>query len=202
MPVRVIDHIDAIARSALADWADLTPWQLTRESAERVRVLLTRLEPGYHIKGDIAVHHTAHVEPGAVLKGPLIIGPHCFIAAGAYLRDGNWLGRHCIIGPSAELKSSFMFDGSKLAHFNFVGDSVLGQDVNLEAGSIVCNYRNERADKTVYVRVGGQLHSTAGEKFGGLLGDHSRIGANAVIAPGSVLMAHTVIPRLSLHDVQ
>lgn len=102
----------------------------------------------------------------------------------------------------AELKSSFIFDGSKLAHFNFVGDSVLGQDVNLEAGSIVCNYRNERADKTVYVRVGEQLHSTGLEKFGGLLGDHTRIGANAVLAPGAVLMAHTVIPRMTLHDLQ
>lgn len=202
MPVRITDYIHAIAQSSLADWAELAPWQLTRESAARVRVLLARLGAGYHLEGDIALHHTAHVEPGAVLKGPLIIGPHCFIAAGAYLRDGNWLGSHCIIGPGAELKSSFIFDGSKLAHFNFVGDSVLGQDVNLEAGSIVCNYRNERADKTVYVRVGEQLHSTGLEKFGGLLGDHTRIGANAVLAPGAVLMAHTVIPRMTLHDLQ
>jgi bifunctional N-acetylglucosamine-1-phosphate-uridyltransferase/glucosamine-1-phosphate-acetyltransferase GlmU-like protein len=202
MPVKLVDYIDAIARSPLADWATLAPWQLTHEASARVRALLATVGPDYRIEGEIALHHTAHVEPGAVLKGPLIVGPHCFIAASAYLRNGNWLGSRCIIGPGAELKSSFMFDGSKLAHFNFVGDSVLGQDVNLEAGSIVCNYRNERPDKTVYVRMGERLHSTGCEKFGALLADHCRIGANAVLAPGSVLTSGTVIPRLSLHDLQ
>jgi bifunctional N-acetylglucosamine-1-phosphate-uridyltransferase/glucosamine-1-phosphate-acetyltransferase GlmU-like protein len=61
----------------------------------------------------------------------------------AYLRAGVWLGEGCVVGPGAELTSSFLFAGSKLAHFNFVGDSILGNDVNLEAGSIVANHRNE-----------------------------------------------------------
>lgn len=52
----------------------------------------------------------------------------------AYLRGGVWLERSCVVGPGAELKSSFLFDGSKLAHFNFVGDSIVGCEVNLEAG--------------------------------------------------------------------
>jgi UDP-N-acetylglucosamine diphosphorylase / glucose-1-phosphate thymidylyltransferase / UDP-N-acetylgalactosamine diphosphorylase / glucosamine-1-phosphate N-acetyltransferase / galactosamine-1-phosphate N-acetyltransferase len=43
------------------------------------------------------------------------------------------------MGPGCELKSSFVFRGSKLAHFNFVGDSVIGSDVNLEAEAIVAN---------------------------------------------------------------
>lgn len=202
MPVQVVDYIAAIKQSPLAPWAELAPWALTVEAGARVHSLLAGLGADYAVEGDIAVHYSARIEAGAVLKGPLIIGPDCFVAAGAYLRDGNWLDSRCIIGPGAELKSSFMFAGSKLAHFNFVGDSVLGADVNLEAGSLICNYRNERADKIVRVRVGDQLHSTDCDKFGALVGDRCRIGANGVLAPGSLLLPGTVVPRLGLHDLQ
>ena len=177
--VRISDYIHGVTQSALAPWADLTPWALVSDAPERVRELLRQLpDEHYQVSGDIAVHRTAQVEEGAILKGPLIIG------------------------PGAELKSSFMFAGSKLAHFNFVGDSVLGAGVNLEAGSLIANYRNERADKTVNVRIGDGLVSTGCEKFGALLGDGARLGANAVVAPGGLLRPGTVIRRLALYDCE
>lgn len=137
-----------------------------------------------------------------MLKGPLIIGAHCFIASGSLLRGGCWVDAQCIIGPGAELKSSFVFSASKLAHFNFVGDSVLGHGVNLEAGSIVANYRNEREDKDVQVRINGQLQRTGCDKFGALLGDQCRIGANAVLAPGAVLAPASVVGRGQVFDAE
>jgi len=187
--------------SRLRLWYSLAPWELTSQSEAIVRQLLRdTTAPDYSVADDVAVHVSAIVEPGAVLKGPLILGPHCFVASGAYLRGGNWVADHCTFGPGAELKSSFVFSGTKLAHFNFVGDSILGSDVNLEAGSIICNYRNERADKEVRVRAGKVLHNTGCTKFGALVGDHSRIGANAVLAPGAVLPANSVVRRGALHD--
>ncbi|WP_409078057.1 LpxA family transferase [Pseudomonas sp. SZMC_28357] len=201
--MRIADYIQDLADSPLAQWADLTPWALVVNAPERVSALLAQLSPDeYEVRGDVAVHRTAQVEDGAVLKGPLIIGPGCFIAAGAYLRGGCWLGEGCIIGPGAELKTTFMFGGSKLAHFNFVGDSVLGCGVNLEAGSIIANYRNERADKGVNVRINDQLQATGCDKFGALLGDGVRLGANAVVAPGGLLLPGTVIRRLALYDCE
>ncbi|SDU93403.1 LbetaH domain-containing protein [Pseudomonas mucidolens] len=197
------DHIQGFSRSPLTLWSDLAPWALTTQAPAIVRQMLTRLPTAdYAIHDEIAIHHTAVVEDGAVLKGPLIIGAHCFIAAGAYLRGGCWLDEHCIIGPGAELKTSFVFSGSKLAHFNFVGDSVLGHGVNLEAGSIVANYRNERADKEVQVRIDGRLQHTGCEKFGALLGDQCRIGANAVLAPGAVLQPGSVVRRGQVFDCE
>ena len=200
-PIRIADFIAAFSQSPLAPWAELAPWQLSARSTDLVRELLSALDgPSWRIAGDIALHDTAVVEAGAVLKGPLIVGARSFIAAGAYLRGGCWLDADCIIGPGAELKSSFVFAGSKLAHFNFVGDSVLGADVNLEAGSIVCNYRNERTDKRIRVRIGAELHQLDTPKFGALIGDHSRIGANAVLAPGALLTPGSVIARTALRD--
>lgn len=201
--IRLTDYIANVAQSPLAPWADLAPWALVTQAPTIVRQLLTELPTDdYVIHDEIAVHRTATVEPGALLKGPLIIGAECFIASGALLRGGCWVDAHCIIGPGAELKTSFVFSGSKLAHFNFVGDSVLGHGINLEAGSIVANYRNERADKEVQVRIDGLLQRTGCDKFGALLGDQSRIGANAVLAPGAVLAPASVIGRGQVFDAE
>jgi UDP-N-acetylglucosamine diphosphorylase / glucose-1-phosphate thymidylyltransferase / UDP-N-acetylgalactosamine diphosphorylase / glucosamine-1-phosphate N-acetyltransferase / galactosamine-1-phosphate N-acetyltransferase len=182
-------------------WHGLSPWALTTQSSTVVRALFAGLSPNeYIIAEEIAVHRSAVVESGSVLKGPLVVGANSFIAANAYLRGGVWLAEKCIIGPGAEMKSDFAFAGTKLAHFNFVGDSILGEDVNLEAGSIVCNYRNERPSKEILVRVGSAVYGTGVEKFGSLIGDGSRIGANAVVAPGALLERGSVIGRGKLLD--
>ena len=197
------EYLHDFALPAWQPWAGMTPWALVADAPGQVAAWLAMLSPhDYRIADGQAIHRTATVEPGALLKGPLVVGPGCFIAAGALLRGGCWLGEGCIIGPGAELKTSFVFAGSKLAHFNFVGDSVLGRDVNLEAGSIVCNYRNERADKQVRVRLRGALVATGSDKFGALIGDGARLGANAVLAPGALLARGTVIGRAALYDAE
>jgi len=196
-------YIAGFTASPLAPWRGLMPWEITARAPEIVRELLAALPEGeFAVQDEVAVHRSATVEAGAVLKGPLILGSGCFVAAGAYLRGGNWVGERCTIGPGTELKSSFVFPGTGIAHFNFVGDSVLGAGVNLEAGSIVCNHRNERAAKEILVRSGegGALKAIRCEKFGALIGDGVRIGANAVIAPGALLRPGLVVSRACLLD--
>ena len=196
----VIEHY--VARWSASPFAALAapPWRITEQAEAVISAAISSLGPDYRINGDIAVHRTATVEAGAIVKGPAIIGPNCFVAASAYLRGGVFLDADCIIGPGAELKTSFMFAGSKLAHFNFVGDSILGGEVNLEAGSIVANYRNELEDKAIRIRLDGGVIETGVQKFGALLGDGVRIGANAVIAPGAVLAPGSRLARMALLD--
>lgn len=59
---------------------------------------------------------------------------------------------------------------------------------------------NERVDKQISVRVDGQVVVTGLTKFGALIGDGSRIGANAVTSPGTLLPPGSVVPRLGLVD--
>jgi len=201
--IELAAYIAGFTGSPMAPWAASQPWELPPRAPEIVRRLLAGLPAGdYVVEGEVAVHRSARVEPGAVLKGPLILGADCFVAAGAYLRGGNWVDARCTIGPGVELKSSFVFEGTALAHFNFVGDSVIGAGVNMEAGSIICNHRNERADKQILVRSGGggSLQGTGCDKFGALVGDGARIGANAVIAPGALLVPGRVVDRMTLVD--
>lgn len=196
MSVRVADHIAGASRTAFAPYGALLPWEWTRDAERIVRELIALCGSDFVVGDGVAIHRSAQIETGAAMKAPALIGPKCFVASTALVRGGCWLDEGCIIGPAAELKSSFMFAGSKLAHLNFVGDSVLGADVNIEAGAMIANYRNERADKRI--RIGGI--DTGVDKFGALVGDRSRIGANAVVAPGAVLPAGSLVPRLSLVD--
>jgi NDP-sugar pyrophosphorylase family protein len=193
--------VRAFPAGPLAAWQRCLPWELTARAPQIVRELLAELPAGeFVIDGEVAVHRSAVVETGAVLKGPLIVGAGCLVAAGAYVRGGNWVDAECTIGPGVELKSSFVLAGSVLAHFNFVGDSVLGRDVNLEAGAIVCNHRNERSEREVHVRQGGARMATGQARFGALIGDGCRIGANAVLAPGVLLAPGSVVERGRLID--
>lgn len=126
--------IGHFAASPLADRDDLKPWRLTAMAETIAGTLLVGLGADLRTCGGIAVHGTARVEAGATIKAPAIVGPGCFLAAGAYLRGGVRREADCTIGPGSEPKSSLAFRGARLAHFNFVADSLLGEDVNLEAG--------------------------------------------------------------------
>ncbi|MBC3372309.1 transferase [Pseudomonas sp. SWRI92] len=191
---------DYITQWPLLGMGSAAPWAVTQDCENRILALLEALGAGYRRQGNIAVHETAVIEQGAVLKGAVIIGEGCFVATGAYLRGGVYLGRNCIIGPSCELKSTFMLDGSKLAHFNFVGDSLIGESVNVEAGAIIANYRNELDGAAIKIRHEDYVIETGVSKFGALVGDGCKIGANAVIAPGALLRPKTYVPRLGLID--
>jgi NDP-sugar pyrophosphorylase family protein len=174
------------------------PWQFIGRIQEHIIAMLTNLETGYQVNGNVAVHNTALIEEGVVLKGPLIISPGCFVGAHAYFRGGVFLGKDVSIGPGCEVKSSIVLDGSRLAHFNFTGDSLIGSDVNMEAGSVLANYHNDRKDKAIYLWDGTEYQISGTSKFGGLIGDHSRIGANAVCSPGTVLAPRAIVKRLEL----
>jgi UDP-N-acetylglucosamine diphosphorylase / glucose-1-phosphate thymidylyltransferase / UDP-N-acetylgalactosamine diphosphorylase / glucosamine-1-phosphate N-acetyltransferase / galactosamine-1-phosphate N-acetyltransferase len=201
MNLRISDFTNALGGTPFAACADAAPWELTQSIDARVRVALASLDPRHwQVNGEVAVHRSASVEAGAQLKGPAVIGPRCFVSASALLRGGVWLSEGCAVGPGCELKSSWCGAGSKLAHFTFIGDSVIGRDVNFEAGSLVANHRNECDDKRIRVLIGDRLQTLDITKFGAMVGDHARIGANAVLAPGALLAARTVVPRLGLVD--
>ena len=176
------------------------PWEICNNASEIVQSWIGKLSGDYTIENGVAIHKTAIVEEAAILKPPCIISEGCFVAAFAYLRGGVWLDRNVVLGPSTEVKSSFFCAGSKAAHFNFCGDSIIGENVNIEAGVILTNYRNEWENKEIICYEGGQFIHTKRNKFGSLIGDGARIGANSVLAPGSILAKNAIISRLSLID--
>ncbi|MDJ1501686.1 DapH/DapD/GlmU-related protein [Xanthocytophaga agilis] len=175
-----------------------TPWEITTDIQNIISQILATLDPDFIIRDHIAIHKDSVVEQGVVLKAPVIISKGCFIGAHAYLRGGVFLAENVSIGPGCEVKSSFIFSGSALAHFNFVGDSIIGNQVNMEAGAIIANHFNEREDKRIWAKVNHEIIDTKVTKFGALIGDNSRLGANAVTTPGTILPPNSVVGRLEL----
>jgi len=174
------------------------PWEIIGDLEDLLKKQIKTLGNNYKINNGVAVHKTAIVEQGVVLKGNIIISENCFIGANAYLRGPIFLGSTVKIGPGCEIKQSIILNDTATAHFNYVGNSIIGTKVNFEAGSICANHFNERTDKNIFVHYKGELLDTKSEKFGALVGDHSKIGANAVLSPGTLLEKESIVKRLEL----
>lgn len=179
---------------------DFLPWEMLKDLKLILEDMVPHLVGEYLVEDGIAIHQTAIVEVGAVIKRPAVIGKNCYICANAYLREGVFLDEGVKIGPGCEIKNSMIFSETAVAHFNYIGNSLVGSHVNFEAGSIAANYYNERVDKIISVRYKSYTISTGVEKFGSLIGDHSKIGANAVLSPGTILEKNSVVKRLELVD--
>ena len=125
------------------------------------------------------------VEPGVYIRGPAWIGKNCEVRHGAYIRENVIAGDGCVLGNSCEFKNCVLLGGAHVSHFSYVGDSIVGRDVNLGAGVILSNYRLD--GQAIKVRVAGTLVETGLRKFGAMVGDKASIGCNAVINPGSLI---------------
>jgi UDP-N-acetylglucosamine diphosphorylase / glucose-1-phosphate thymidylyltransferase / UDP-N-acetylgalactosamine diphosphorylase / glucosamine-1-phosphate N-acetyltransferase / galactosamine-1-phosphate N-acetyltransferase len=194
----MISLADYIKDSEKFPLREKLPWEITSHLQETITALVQQLDTNFTIINDIAIHKSAIVESSAVIKGPAIIGAGCYIGNNALLRGGVFLSEKVIIGSGCEIKTSLLFPGTSVAHFNFIGDSIIGSGVNLEAGAVIANHFNERENKTIQVTDGLKDYNTGVEKFGAVVGDGCKIGANAVLSPGTLLKPGTVVRRLEL----
>lgn len=134
----------------------------------------------------------AKIEAGAQIVGPAYIGPNAIVSHGALVRSGTLLLEGARVGHCSEVKRSILMPHSKAAHFNYVGDSILGQNVNLGAGTVLCNLR---LDKRA-VRVEGI--STGAVKLGAAVGDDASLGAGVICNPGAVIEKKTFVRPKSI----
>lgn len=183
---------------AFSELEALSPWMATSQAAALITNKISGLNAEYKIFNNVAIHQSAEIDSNAIVKGPAIISKNCFVGANCYLRGGVFLGESVSLGPGCEVKTSFIFPHSALGHFNFAGDSIIGSHVNMEAGSVIANHYNERKDKTIFLMIDGKPYASGVTKFGALVGDHTKIGANAVLSPGTILTPGTIVKRLEL----
>lgn len=138
----------------------------------------------------ISIGKGSVVEPGAYIQGPCVIGENCVVRHAAYIRGDVVIGDGCVVGHTTELKHTIFLNGAHAAHFAYVGDSIVGNRVNLGAGVKCANLRLDR--KEVYVHDNGKRHATGLRKFGAILGDGCQVGCNAVLNPGTILEKEAV----------
>ena len=182
-------------------WSDIgLPWQLFEANSyvlDRIeREILGNIEENVHIFGNVYVGKNTNVKSGSYIQGPCYIGENTLIGPNAFIRPYTSVGNNCHIGIS-EVKNSLIFSKSNVPHFNYVGDSIICENVNLGAGSKTSNLRFD--NKSVNVRIEGKLINSGRRKLGAFIGPNVQTGINASIMCGkkigenSVIGAHTLV---------
>lgn len=156
------------------------------------------VQPGAWIGPGVSIAPGTIVEPGAYINGPTVIGPNCQIRHGAYIRGHCLIAGGCVVGHATELKKVIMFPGAAVPHLAYVGDSILGRQVNLGAGVKTANLKNDRSE----VSVGPERIATGLTKFGVVIGDRTQIGCNCVTTPGTLIGPDCLVyPTIMLRGV-
>jgi len=156
-------------------------------------VIKGQVHPGAYLQGQVYIAEGAVVEPTALIQGPCVIGPGAEIRHGAYIRGNAWIGAKTVVGHTTEVKGSIFFDGAKAGHFAYVGDSLLGRDVNLGAGTKLANLKLKGDEISVKHPVDGTFVRTGLRKFSSIIGDKAQTGCNSVLSPGTILMPNTAV---------
>lgn len=170
--------------------ADAPPWEWLQHIGPALAAFpfdakLPPLPAGVHAEGMLWIHPAAKLPAYATLIGPAYIGARTEIKPGAFLRGNVIVGEGCVLGNACEYKNCLLMDGVKTPHYNYVGDSVLGNGAHLGAGAICSNYRLDH--RNVLVRIGDAVHTTGLRKFGAIVGDGAEVGCNTVLNPGTLL---------------
>ncbi|WP_254862349.1 bifunctional sugar-1-phosphate nucleotidylyltransferase/acetyltransferase [Halovivax gelatinilyticus] len=191
---RTIDRVD-VRPVALGRWLDVgRPWELLEANEWRIEAL-AESSPGGSFEGSVSddativgpvvVEAGATVREGVTIEGPALIRSGVTVGPNAYVRGTTLIGEGARVGHAVEVKNSVLMSGASVNHLSYVGDSILGRDVNFGAGTVVANLRHD--DEPVQLTVKGERVSTGRRKFGVVLGDGAKTGIDSNLNAGVTL---------------
>jgi len=143
------------------------------------------------VKGPVIVEEGARIRGGSYIEGPAYIGEDADIGPNSYIRPYSVIGRGCRIGFSVEVKESVVFEEAHAAHLAYIGDSVVGEHVNLGAGTILANLRFD--ERNVKVSIEGKRVDSGRRKLGAIIGGYVKTGVNVSIMPGVKIGSYAII---------
>jgi len=181
------DYVEAVA---FARWIDVgRPWELLAANEWKLGEVDRRIDgdvaAGATLEGAVVVETGATVRDGVTIEGPAVIQSGATVGPNAYVRGATLLGPDVHVGHAVEIKNSVLRRGTNVAHLSYVGDSILGQEVNFGAGTVVANLRHDGAP--VDLTVAGERHSTGRRKFGVVVGHGTKTGIDTSINAGVTL---------------
>jgi len=186
---RACDAVDV--RPVTVDrWLDVgRPWELLAANEWKVGELERRIEGDVHpdadLRGSVVVEAGATVDAGVVIEGPALVRSGAAVGPNAYVRGATLVGEGATVGHAVEVKNSVLMAGATVGHLSYVGDSILGRDVNFGAGTTVANLRHD--GEGVRVRVKGESTATGRRKFGVVCGDDAKTAIETALNAGVVL---------------
>ena len=188
----LIDQGHRTSYQEISYWLNISyPWDLLPANESLLSGIesqnLGEVEEKVVMKGAVSIGEGTVVRSGSYIVGPVIIGQKCDIGPNCYIRPYTSIGDGCHIGSAVEVKNSIIMRGSKLPHHNYIGDSIIGEDCNLGAGTKIANLRLDK--KHIWVA----NIDTKRRKLGAIIGDRVETGINACINVGSMIGNNTCI---------
>lgn len=153
--------------------------------------ILGKVEKNCEIKGRVIIKKGALVKSGTYLEGPVFIGQNSQIGPNCYLKKFTSVGRNCKIGQGVEVKNSIIGDNSRISHLSYLGDSIVGENCNLAAGTIFANLRFD--GKNIKSEIKNKIIETKRKKFGAVLGKNTKLGINVSLMPGVLVGRDCVV---------
>lgn len=188
----MIDEGHDIYAQEISHWLNLSyPWDLLLANEHLLKSIEPQnsgeIEDNVVIKGPVAIGKGTVVRSGSYIAGPVLIGQSCDIGPNCYIRAYTSIADECHIGGAVEVKNSIIMKGSKIPHHNYVGDSVIGEECNLGAGTKIANLRLDKKD------IWAAGINTRRHKLGAIIGDRVETGINACINVGTIIGNNTSI---------
>ncbi len=176
------------------------PWQMLPKIKGYILGLIEKGLPGYTLLSEgVLIGENVKIYPTATIEGPTIIGSGTEVRPGAFIRGSVITGENCVIGNSSELKNCILLDKVQIPHYNYVGDSILGNKAHTGAGTICSNLKSDGKPVVIHGEVD---YETGLRKIGGILADGADVGCGSVINPGTVIGKNTsVYPLTALRGV-
>ena len=168
-------------------WIDVgRPWELLNVNehfiSEMEEDIQGEIEEGVTIHGKVVLGKNSIIRSGTYILGPVFIGEGCDIGPNSYLRKYTYLGNNVNVGNAVEIKNSIIMDGTNVNHLSYVGDSVIGANCNVAAGTNIANLRFD--NKNVKMKIKGEKFDCGVRKLGAVFGDNVKTGINSSFNPG------------------
>ncbi|MEE8167986.1 MAG: bifunctional sugar-1-phosphate nucleotidylyltransferase/acetyltransferase [Candidatus Hydrothermarchaeales archaeon] len=187
-------------------WSDIgNPWNYLDSNQALLEALKGEIkgvvEEYAKIKGEVYLGENSVIKSGTYVEGPVCIGENSTVGPNAFLRSFTTIGDHCRVGNAVEIKNSVIMDHTYIPHLSYVGDSIVGRNCNFGAGTLVGNLRLD--EKSVKMRIRGELKDTGRRKMGCIIGDNVKTGLNVMINAGRKIGQNSMIGPgvIVYHDV-
>ena len=176
------------------------PWEMLPKIKEYILSLIEKGIAGYTKYSDnVLIGENVKIYPTATIEGPAIIGSGSEVRPGAFIRGNVITGENCVLGNSSEFKNCILLEKVQAPHYNYVGDSVMGNFTHLGAGSICSNLKTDKKPVVIH---GDRDYNTTLRKVGAILADYADVGSGCVLNPGTVIGRNSsVYPICSLRGV-
>jgi NDP-sugar pyrophosphorylase family protein len=170
-----------------------SPWDTVSQITQFIEKLFVsgKITGNYKDRKDVFVGEGTIIHPSVDIAGPAIIGKNCKISHAAFLREACIIGDNVHLGHAVEVKHSIILNNTVIAHLNYIGDSIIGNNVNISGGAILANFRLDK--QNISIKTNNGKIDTGLQKFSAAIGDNSVIGVNSVINPGTLLGKNTVV---------